>query len=58
MLDVSDLIPSPEPAVGDDDYDIYSTKKRRLSDKISEGALHVTKDNTKAIVIAMNDGEP
>jgi hypothetical protein len=32
-------------------------KKRRLSGKISEGALHVMKDNTKAIVIAMNEGE-
>ena len=46
LLDVGDLIPSPESAVGDDDYDTYSTKKRRLSGKILEGALHVMKDNT------------
>jgi hypothetical protein len=50
-------IPSPESVVGDDDYDTHSTKKCRLSGKILEGALHVMKDNTKAIVIAMNEGE-
>lgn len=31
--------------------------KRRLSDKILIGALHVMKDNTKAFQIVMNDVE-
>jgi hypothetical protein len=57
VLYIGDLIPSPESVVGDDDYDTHSTKKRRFSGKISEGALHVMKDNTKAIVIAINEDE-
>ena len=50
-------IPLPETIFGDHDYDTHSTSKRRLFGKISEDALHVMKDNTKAIVIAMNEGE-
>ena len=57
LLDVADLILSSESAVGDDDYDTYSTKKRRLSGKILKGALHVMKENIKTIVITMKDGE-
>ena len=55
---IDDPIPSPESVVGDDDYDTHSMKKRRLFGKISEGVLHVMKDNTKTIVIAMNEDEP
>ena len=56
-LYIGDPIPSPESVIGDGDYDTHSTKKRKLSDKISEGALHVMKDNTKAIVIVLNEGK-
>ena len=34
-----------------------SQKKRRPFGKNSEGALYIIKDNTKTIVIAMNEGE-
>ena len=32
-------------------------KKCKLSNKILEGTLHIMNDNTKTIVIAMNEGE-
>ena len=57
LLYIGDPIPSPEFVVGDDDSDTHCTRKRKLSGKILEGALYIMKDNTKAIVIAMNEGE-
>ena len=56
-LYISNSIISPETIVGDHDYDTHSINKRRFFRKISDDALHVMKDNTKAIVIAMNEGE-
>ena len=47
LLYISNLIYSLEFVAGDDKYNTYFTKKRRLSGKTSKVALHVMNDNTK-----------
>ena len=56
-LNIGYSIPSPETVVGDNEYNTHSTKKTKLSGIKLDGVLYVMKDNTKIIVIAMNESE-
>ena len=47
LLYINNLIYSLEFVAGDDKYNTYFTKKRRLSGKTLKVALHVMNDNTK-----------
>ena len=54
---ISDQLLSPKTIVSDDNRDINSIKNRKLSDKVSKGALHIMKNNTKIIVLPINEGK-
>lgn len=47
----------PKIVISDDDCDINLNKNCIFFDKISDGALHIIKDNNKLIVVALNKCE-